>query len=35
MLQSTKIDPDNIQLIFSMLKNIVQASLDQDDERKV
>ena len=28
MLQSTKIDPDNVQLIMQMLRNIVESSLD-------
>ena len=34
MLQSTKIAPDNVQLIFAMLRNIVQATLSQDDVKK-
>lgn len=34
MLQSTKIDPDNVTLILAMLKNIVQASLDDSDLAK-
>lgn len=33
MLQSSKVDPDNVQCIMTMLKNIVQASLDSDEER--
>lgn len=36
MLQSTKIDPDNIQLIFAMLRNIVEATLDKaTDQEKI
>lgn len=34
MLQSTKIDPDNVTLILAMLKNIVQMSLDEQDQTK-
>ena len=34
MLQSTKIDPDNVTLILTMLKNIVQASLSDEDRSK-
>lgn len=34
MLQSTKIDTDNIQLIMSMLRNIVEASLDADTQKE-
>lgn len=36
MLQSTKIDPDNVQLIFAMLRNIVEATLDKaTDQEKI
>ena len=34
MLQSTKIDTDNVQLIMSMLRNIVEASLDADTQKE-
>ena len=34
MLESTKVDADNVQLVLTMLKNIVQASLDKDDQVK-
>ena len=34
MLQSPKIDPVNVQLILSMLKNVVLASLDHTDTAK-
>ena len=34
MLQSVKIDPDNVQLILAMLKNIVQASLGESEQTK-
>ena len=32
MLQSSKIEPENVQYVMLMLKNIVQASLDTEQE---
>ena len=35
MLKSTKIDPDNVTLILTMLKNVVTASLDTQSKTQL
>lgn len=34
MLQSPKIDSDNVQLILFMLRNVVEATIDKTDRKK-